>query len=62
MKETRIGGMGKIARALDIEKACELTELDSHAVQEKRASKGNTTDDGQLIVYEGEEQADDIGR
>ena len=54
--------MGKIARALDIEKACELTELDSHAVQEKRASKGNTTDDGQLIVYEGEEQADDIGR
>ena len=31
-------------------KACELIEVDSHAVQEKRASKGNTTDDSQLIV------------
>jgi hypothetical protein len=43
-------------------KAYELTEVDSHVVQEKRASKGNTTDDSQLIADEGEEQADDIGR
>jgi hypothetical protein len=43
-------------------KACELTEADSQVVQEKRASKGNTVDDGQLIADEEEEQADNIGR
>jgi hypothetical protein len=43
-------------------KACELTEADSQVVQKKRASKGNTVDDSQLIADEEEEQSDDIGR
>jgi hypothetical protein len=44
-------GMGHRERV----KAYELTEVDSHVVQEKRARKGNTTDYSQLIADEGEE-------